>query len=78
MNRNYALITQLLQDTSGADLIEYGLILVALFLTVAAAAAPTTARLVAEINMLAVLVAPCTLTALIGFILPLSAAVKGD
>ena len=78
MNRNHALISHLLYDTSGADLVEYGLIGLALILTAAAAAAPTTARLVAEINILAVLVATCSLTALIGFILPLSAAVKGD
>lgn len=77
MNRNYALLNHLLQDTSGADLIEYGLIAVALILTLAAAAAPTTARLVAGINILEIMVATCSLTALVAFVLPLSAAVKG-
>jgi len=78
MNRNHSLFSHLLHDTYGADLIEYSLIAVALMLTVAAAAAPTTARLVGAINGLAVLVTTCSLTAVVGFILPLSAAVKGD
>lgn len=78
MNRNDLLHSHLLHDTSGADLIEYGLIAVALMLTVVAAASTTTVRLVTEINLLEILVATCSLTALVGFVLPLSAAVKGD
>ena len=76
MNRN-ALVQHLLHDTCGADLIEYGLIAVALLLTAAAAASGTTARLVTGINVLEVLAATCSLTALVGFVLPLLAAVKG-
>jgi Flp pilus assembly pilin Flp len=77
MNRKPLLLSHLLHDTCGADLVEYGLIALALILTVAAAASSTTARLVAEINVLEILAATCSLTALIGFVLPLSAAVKG-
>jgi len=76
--RDPSLLGNLLHDTCGADLIEYGLIALALLLTAAAAAAPTTAHLVAQINGLDVLVATCSLTALVGFVLPLSAAVRGD
>ncbi|HEY1807664.1 MAG TPA: hypothetical protein VGG42_03830 [Acidobacteriaceae bacterium] len=77
MNRNSLLLSRLLQDTCGADLIEYSLIAVALLLTVAAAASSTTARLVNEINILDILAVTCSLTAIVGFVLPLSAAVKG-
>lgn len=77
MNRNHLLLTRLLQDTCGADLIEYGLITLALLLTLTASASSTTARLVTEINILYILAATCSVTALVGFILPLSAAVKG-
>lgn len=77
MTRNASVLYHLLQDTSGADLIEYGLIAVAMILTLAAAAAPATARLVGQINVLEILVATCSLTALVGFVLPLTAAVKG-
>jgi Flp pilus assembly pilin Flp len=77
MNRNQLLLSELLYDTCGADLVEYGLIAVALLLTVAAAASSTTARLVTEVNILEILAATCSLTALVGFVLPLSAAVKG-
>ena len=78
MNRNALLLQHLLHDTCGADLIEYGLITLALLLTVAAAASSLTVRLVAEINVLEILAATCSVTALFGFVLPLSAAVKGD
>jgi Flp pilus assembly pilin Flp len=78
MNRNYLLLSHLLHDTCGADLIEYGLIAVALLLTTAAASSNVTVRLVTEINILEILAATCSLTALAGFVLPLSAAVKGD
>ncbi len=77
MNRNYLLLSHLLQDTCGADLIEYGLIAVALMLTVAAAASSTTARLVTEINILEILAITCLVTAVVGFVLPLTAAIKG-
>ncbi|HZZ39556.1 MAG TPA: hypothetical protein VFE06_10510 [Acidobacteriaceae bacterium] len=77
MNRNQLLLSHLLHDTCGADLIEYGLIAVALLLTVAAAASSTTVRLVTEINVLAILAATCMVTAVVGFVLPLTAAIKG-
>ncbi|HEX3663036.1 MAG TPA: hypothetical protein VHU89_16485 [Acidobacteriaceae bacterium] len=77
MNRKPLMLSHLLHDTCGADLIEYSLIGVALLLTVAAAASSATARLVTEVNILEVLAATCSVTALVGFVLPLSAAVKG-
>lgn len=67
----------LLYDTCGADLIEYGLIALAMLLTVAAAASSMTIRLIAHINVLEVLAATCAVTALVGFVLPLAAAIKG-
>ncbi|MGA7523646.1 MAG: hypothetical protein WBW84_14430 [Acidobacteriaceae bacterium] len=76
MNRNPQLLGHLLHDTSGADLIEYGLIAVALLLTTAAASS-VTARMVTEINILDVLAATCSVNALVGFVLPLTAAIEG-
>jgi Flp pilus assembly pilin Flp len=77
MNRNHLLLTHLLHDTCGADLVEYGLIAVALLLTAAAAASSTAVRLVTEINILEILAVTCAVTAVVGFVLPLSAAIKG-
>ena len=77
MNRKLLLVNQLLYDTCGADLIEYSLIAVALLLAVAAAASSVTVRLVTEINIIEILATTCSITALVGFALPLSEAVKG-
>lgn len=77
MNRPFQPLSYLLHDTCGADLIEYGLIAVALTLTVAAAASATTVRLVAQINVLEILAVTCMVTAIVGFVLPLTAAIKG-
>ena len=77
MYRNTLPLNHLLHETCGADLIEYGLISVALVLTLAAAASSMTARLVAEINVLEILAATCMVTAIVGFVLPLTAAIKG-
>jgi Flp pilus assembly pilin Flp len=77
MNRNHLILSHLLQDTSGADLIEYGLIAVAFILAVVAAESTFTIRIVREINVLAVLGLTSLLTAVVGFVLPLSAAIKG-
>ncbi len=77
MNRNTLPLNRLLHDTSGADLVEYGLLAVALLLTLAAAASSTTVKLVTQINVLEILAATCMITAVVGFVLPLTAAIKG-
>ena len=77
MNRNHELLFYLLYDTSGADLIEYGLMALALLLTAAAIASTLTARLLTQFNILEVLAVTCLIQAVVGFVLPLSAAIKG-
>lgn len=70
-------LRRMLMETSGADLVEYGLIAAALLLTVAGAESSLTLRFAREINLITILGVTSIATALIGLVLPLASAIKG-